>query len=89
MVEASAEPTAGLPWAAEVEAAGAGTAAAVVAEVGADTAAAGGPGLEPSTGGGEDCFTLGRKLCPPRVFTMVGLEKERMGGGSFSEMFLE
>ena len=53
-----------------------GTAAAT-AVVGGVVAAAPGPGLEPSEGGGEDCLTLGQKLYPPRVFTMAGLEKER------------
>ena len=55
--------------------AGAGTAATVVA-VGA--AARGvGQELELPAGGGEYCRTLGRKLCPPRVLTMAGLEKEK------------
>ena len=58
-----------------VDAAGAGTEGAVV--VATVVAAAGGPGLEPPAGGGEDCITLGRKLYPSRVFTMAGLEKER------------
>ena len=75
-VAASARPMVGLPWAAV----GAGmTAVAVVA--GGAAAAAAGLGLELATGGGEDCFTLGRKLCPSRVFTMAGLEKERRWRG--------
>ena len=50
-------------------------AAAVVA--GGVAVAAKGPGLEPPAGGAEDCLTLGWKMCPPLVFTMAGLEKER------------
>ena len=53
---------------------------------GAATAAAG-PGLEPPEGGGENCLTLGRKLCPLRVFTMAGLEKERRWRGWEEERF--
>ena len=34
-------------------------------------------GLELPARGGEEWRTLGQKLCPLRVFTMVGLEKER------------
>ena len=54
--------------------------AIIVAEVallGGGAAAATGPGLEPLAGGEEDCLTLDRKLCPSRVFTMAGLEKEK------------
>ena len=51
--------------------------------VGAATTAATGPGLDLLTRGGEDCRTLGQKLCPPRVFTMVGLEKEKRWRGDF------
>ena len=51
------------------------TAVAMVA--GGVAAAVAGPGLEPPAGGGEDCLTLGRKLCPLYVFTMAGPEKER------------
>ena len=36
-------------------------------------------GLDPPVGGGEERRTRGLKLCPPRVFTMAGLEKERRG----------
>ena len=61
--------------AAAVAAVGAGTAAAAV--VATIMAVAGVPGLEPPTGEGEDYLTLGWKLCPPRIFTMAGLEKER------------
>ena len=68
---------------AEVEArAGASTAATVVAARAEATGAR--PGLVLLVRGGEDCRTMGWKLCPPRVFTMVGLEKEqrwRGGGG--------
>ena len=39
------------------------------------------PGLEPPIGGEEDCLTLGWKLCPPLVFTMAGLKKERRWRG--------
>ena len=41
---------------------------------------AGWPGLELPTRGGEDCLTLSLKLCPPRVFTIAGLDKERRKG---------
>ena len=41
---------------------------------------AGWPGLELPTRGGEDCLTLGLKLCPPRIFTIAGLDKERRKG---------
>ena len=50
-------------------------AAATGAEAGG--AAAAGPGLELLAGGGEERRTLGLKVCPPLVFTMVGQEKER------------
>ena len=64
--------------------------AAAVAMVAAGVvAAATGQGLEPSAGGGEDCLTLGWKLCPPRVFTMAGLEKEKRGRGWEEERFLK
>ena len=33
--------------------------------------------------GGEELRTLGRKACPPRVFTMVGLKEERRWRGEF------
>ena len=32
-------------------------------------------GLGPPTKGGEDCLTLGQKLCPPCVFTMARRRK--------------
>ena len=67
---------AGMPLAAVAAAAGADMTA--VAATAARAAAAGaGPGLELPVGGGEDCRTLGKKICPPRVFTMAGLEKEK------------
>ena len=37
-------------------------------------------GLLLLAGGGEEWRTLGRKMCPPWVFSMVGLEKERREG---------
>ena len=73
---ASAGPTKRLPWVAAVVAGGTGITVVTMVARGATTAAAG-PGLDPPAGGGEDCLTLGRKLCPLRVFTMAGLEKER------------
>ena len=36
-----------------------------------------GPRLGPPAGGGEEWHTRGLKLCPPRVLTMLGLEKGR------------
>ena len=66
---------------AAVGAAGA-TAAATVGVAGgmvATTAVAGGT----ATGGGEELRNLGRKACPPRVFTMVGLKEERRWRGEF------
>ena len=72
----------------------AGTAAAVVMAGGAAVAVAR-PGLEPLVGGGEDCLTLGQKLCPPCFFTMAGLVEERRWRGweevrcEVSEMILE
>ena len=72
----------------DVVAAGADMVAAVVADTAAMEVVAGGaataaaePGLESLVGRGEDCLTLGRKLCPPHVFTMAGLEKERRRRG--------
>ena len=66
-----------------------GAAAAAVAAVGVATVAAtgvtaaptvigvgSGLGLDPP-GGGEEWRTRGLNLCPPRVFTMSGLEKGR------------
>ena len=55
----------------------AGKTAAVVVAAGAATTGAG-PGLELLAVGGENCRTLGRKLCPPHVFTMARLEKEKI-----------
>ena len=59
----------------------AGAAAAVVGATGAAAATIGWPGLELLAGGGEDCLTLGLKLCPPHVLTMAGLDKERRWRG--------
>ena len=70
---AYAEPMVGSPWVA-TEAA---TTTTVVG--GGATAAAAGPGLDLPVGGGEERRTQGLKLCSPRVFPMVGLEKERRG----------
>ena len=87
------EPTAVLPWAAAVVVVGAGTTAvpvvvtAVAAVGGGTIVVAGWPRLEPLTGGGEDCLTLGRKLCPPRVFTMARLEKKKRWRGWEEEGF--
>ena len=81
-------------------AAGAGTAAAAVVAVGVGTAAttvvatragtvvaAVAAELELLAGGGEDFRTLGRKLCPLRVFTVAGLEKEKRWRGWEEERF--
>ena len=57
-----------------------GVAAAAVGGVAGAAAMAGWPGLELPARGGEDCLTLGLKLCPPRIFTIAGLEKERRKG---------
>ena len=83
------EPTAELPWVAAV----ANKVAAVAAVVGGTAATGGGEvaggaaaravGLETPEGGGEELHTLGQKACPPRVFTMVGLEEERRWRGEF------
>ena len=51
--------------------------AAVAAVVVGGAATTGAVGLELPAKGGEELRTLGRKACPPRVFTMVGLEEER------------
>ena len=83
------EPTEELPWVAAVANKAAATAAVVggVAATGggevAGGAAAGAAGLEPPAGGGEELRTLIWKACPPRVFTMVGLELERRWRGEF------
>ena len=83
------EPTIGLLWGAAVV----NKVAAVVGAARATTAAAGAAGATTavvtgvaggtSAGGGEELHTLGRKACPPRVFTMVGLEDERKWRGEF------
>ena len=87
------EPTTGLPWvvavvnkvaavagaagttavAAARAAEGTAVAAAVAGGAAAITAVAGGTAER----GGEELRTLGQKACPPRVFTMVGLDEER------------
>ena len=67
--------------AAEVGAVGTTAATAAGAAGGAAAAAAVAEGT--ATGGGEELRTLGRKACPPWVFTMVGLEEERMWRGEF------
>ena len=51
----------------------------VVGEGAAATAAR--LGLDSPARGGEERSTRGLKLCPPRVFTMAGLEKERRWRG--------
>ena len=59
-----------------------------MAEVGgaaAGTAAVGVAALEPHAGGGEERRTRGRKALPPRVFTILKLEKEKKGGGGVAE----
>ena len=63
-----------------------GAAAAAAGAVGAATEAAG-PGLGLPAGGGEDCLTLGLKLCPLRDFTIAGLEKEWRWRGWHEERF--
>ena len=60
-------------------AAGAAAITAVAGGAAETTGMAGGA----ATGGGEELRTLGRKACPPRVFTMVGLEEERRWRGEF------
>ena len=74
---------------------GAGTATTAGA-VGAEATAAGavgvavaaaGLGLGFPGGGEEECLTLGLKLCPPRIFTIAGLEKEWRWRGWEEERF--
>ena len=77
---------AGLPWAATMVVVGVGTTTTAVVARGSAVATAG-PGLEPPAGGGEDYLTFGRKLCPPRIFPMAGLEKERRWRGWEEEGF--
>ena len=60
-------------------AAGVAAITAVAGGAAETTAMAGGA----ATGGGEELRTLGRKACPSRVFTMVGLEEERRWRGEF------
>ena len=54
---------------------------------GAAAAVAGAARLELSAGAGEDCHTLGRKLCHPSIFTMAGLEKEKRWRGGRRQDF--
>ena len=89
----AAETTAAAAEAAEATTTAAGAAEATAAVAGATMAAAtrvmrgavataavaGGA----AAGGGEVLRTLGRKACPPRVFTMVGPEEERRWRGEF------
>ena len=82
------EPIAGLPWAAVVVnkvAAEVGATRATAASAGAAraTAAATARAAGGTVGGGEELRTLGQKACPPRDFTMVGLEEERRWRGEF------
>ena len=83
-VTTSIEPTTGLLWA-EVRAAaavGGGTAAAAAVVVGEGAAVVEeGPGLDPPIRGGEKSCIRGLKLCPPRIFTMAGLENKRRWRG--------
>ena len=72
----SVGPMARLPWAVV---AGEGTTVKDAAVGGGAAAVVTGQGLDPPAGGGEEWHTRGLKLCPPRIFTMVGLEKERRG----------
>ena len=82
--------------AATLVAAEAGTATAVAVAVGAalagavavEAAAVGARlRLELPLGGGEDYYTLGLKLCPPRVFTMARMEREKRWRGWEEERF--
>ena len=57
------------------------TATTMVGAKDGGAAVAAGPGLELPTGGGEERRTLGLKVCPPWVFTMVRQEKERRWRG--------
>ena len=59
---------------------GAGAVEAGTAAAAAAATAVAESGLLLPAGGGEECRTLGRKMCPPWVFSMVGLEKERREG---------
>ena len=68
-------------------AAAVGAATAAVAEAAGAAAAAGWPGLELPARGGENCLTLGLKLCPSHVLTMARFEKERRWRGWEEERF--
>ena len=59
--------------------------AAMAAVVAGGVAA--GPGLDSLEREGEERRALGLKLCPSRIFTMVGLEKERRWRGWEEESF--
>ena len=64
-----------------------GVATAVVVGAGGATTVEAGPGFEPPARGGEECLTFDQKLCPLCVFTMAGLEKERIWRGWEEERF--
>ena len=70
-------------------AAGATRSTAAAAEAAGVAATAAEPGLGLPAGGGEDCLTMGLKLCPPLVFTITGLEKEERRRGWEEERFQE
>ena len=56
--------------------------ATVVGGKAAVAAVAGAAALEPSTGGGEEQLTRGRKALPLRFFTILKPEKEKKGEGA-------
>ena len=72
-------PTTGLPWVVT----GVNKVAAAAGAAGTTAATTAGAAGGATEGGGEELRTLGRKACPPRVFTMVGLEEERRWRGEF------
>ena len=61
--------------------AGAAGGAVAVGGAAVGAAAAGAAALEPPEGGGEERRTRGRKALPPRVFTILELEKEKKREG--------
>ena len=73
------DPTTRLPWVAAVV----NKVATAVGAAGTTAVATTGEAGGASAGGGEELRTLGQKACPPRFFTMVGLEKERRWRGEF------
>ena len=75
------EAGAGMAVVAAVEAGSAMAAVAGAVEAGSAAAATAERGLELSVREGEEWRTLGRKVCPPWVFTMVRLERERRWRG--------